>query len=1640
MKVTAAAVRLLCAQSLLVLVITCSYSVLAQTTVGIQPYGSYQGTIDQINLADLGIHIEIPIFQHRGRGDGMGVYARMVYDSGVTPLPTVTPGEGTWYGLAGWHLSYGTATPGSISVSNSPLGVKGNAGCEWAVTYSFIDTTGYNHIFTPQDAGPCGGPNSSVPKPWTGTLTSLDGTGYVLSANGATATVSTPSGLRYSATGIDSVNTPSLGVTVDANGNTGEPSPVAQYSSFNLTDDAGVAISIATNPANGPSQSLPFSQTVQYTDTTGKNQSVTINFAWYDTSYTCPGGTESYGHSGTVTENNYLVNSIVYPDGSSYQFDYGTSGALASITLPGGGTIQYQGTLGGEQTCTRGVGSGPTGPSNMTRITTDGQVSYARTITGTNSSGNPNTSTTQITTPNGGESISFVLATTQNVTINGDSMPLGQPLWLETAHSWSSQSGSTLKSRMRCYTAVSQSCTTTAITLPITLISNVTTLDNGLASKTVQYINATGMPTELDEYDYGASSPTRKTITAYASLGNNITSQPNSVTVTDGNGNPINKTTYGYDECSLSTSGVSGLTSISGSRGNRTSQHDWNNVSGATEDSHWKYDDAGQVVQSEEPNGISSSTCPTGTATTWTTYGHDGTDAYVTSITPPTSSSGVSLSTSTPHDLITGLLTSTTDPNGTTTKYSYDEMLRLHEIDIYDSSNGMVGKEVFNPTPTQFSDYRYQNSSVYQDTEILYDGYGRQSRVAIANGQSSNPWYLSDTCYNSMGQIGFQSYRYQGSITAANVCSGSGGDSYTSYDALGRPLTISHGDGTSIAHTYTGRAAQVTDENGVRRIIQVDGLGRITTACEISSNSSMPGSGSPTSCGTDFVGTGFTTGYSYDLTNHKTTVTEGAQTRVFQNDSLGRTILTQEPERGQTTYSYSYSTTNGLGLIVTRKRPTANQMNSSVLTTTTTQYDSLGRVVGISYTDGTPTRTFAYDQATAWGNSTLSLGASKGRLTFVWTTTPYQPAFGFFAYDAMGRISRMDQCLPSTGCDEGLYEPSVLYTYDWLGNVLSSSDGEGVTTSYVYTPANEVQSITRSPTDATHLGTLVSNVQNGPFGPLSYVLGNGITAANQYDNMGRNSTGWVCNNGSTSPGCGGGTLYAYGLTWTGTRITGVNDDSFVANHHEDYGYDEFNRLTSRSLDGGAPAYNVYDRYGNRWGEQGGFNQAFNAATNQVSGFSYDAAGNLLSDGVNTYSYDAEGNVIGESGTATQTFIYNALNQQVAATWGGSPSAEVVFDQYGKLASVWRPGDQSVIIGKNYWGDLPLTTYVPGTSGQTYFDHFDWLGTKRLSTTSTGTVYGSYTSLPFGDGWGNTSGNDDNTFDDFAQMWDNGITSHAQFREYSHAQGRWMQPDPYSGSYDFSNPQSLNRYSYVLNNPLSFIDPTGQECVWDDGSFDSADDKVTGSAEGCAGQGGTWVSPALFENAMLSNGQWTSSYGDWSSSANSGLQGWTAASGTAYGSQWAAGQEVDDALNYFYGSGAKPTIIYPQNDPFTLSFESSTGMQGILAGIKANCSATSGSVPVGTWEAFANTMIDGPYLKSADGSIVSGYYTPEAQLGAFNSTYSRSGGVVNITVTNPITLNSAALHMTAPLGIPNPTSGPFGTVNQELHITVADPCQ
>ena len=55
--------------------------------------------------------------------------------------------------------------------------------------------------------------------------------------------------------------------------------------------------------------------------------------------------------------------------------------------------------------------------------------------------------------------------------------------------------------------------------------------------------------------------------------------------------------------------------------------------------------------------------------------------------------------------------------------------------------------------------------------------------------------------------------------------------------------------------------------------------------------------------------------------------------------------------------------------------------------------------------------------------------------------------------------------------------------------------------------------------------------------------------------------------------------------------------------------------------------------------------------------------------------------------------------------------------------------------------------------------------------------------------------------------------HTWWRKYDNRAGRWTSADPYRGSMTIADPQSFNRFSYVQNDPVNFVDPTGLVRVW-----------------------------------------------------------------------------------------------------------------------------------------------------------------------------------------------------------------------------------
>jgi len=87
------------------------------------------------------------------------------------------------------------------------------------------------------------------------------------------------------------------------------------------------------------------------------------------------------------------------------------------------------------------------------------------------------------------------------------------------------------------------------------------------------------------------------------------------------------------------------------------------------------------------------------------------------------------------------------------------------------------------------------------------------------------------------------------------------------------------------------------------------------------------------------------------------------------------------------------------------------------------------------------------------------------------------------------------------------------------------------------------------------------------------------------------------------------------------------------------------------------------------------------------------------------------------------------------------------------------------------------------------------------------------SLPFGDAWYETGTADKWKFTGYERDSGAGETGldYANFRYYASGQGRFMSADLMSGQ--LLSPQSLNRYSYAVADPVNLVDQLGLDDMW-----------------------------------------------------------------------------------------------------------------------------------------------------------------------------------------------------------------------------------
>jgi len=226
--------------------------------------------------------------------------------------------------------------------------------------------------------------------------------------------------------------------------------------------------------------------------------------------------------------------------------------------------------------------------------------------------------------------------------------------------------------------------------------------------------------------------------------------------------------------------------------------------------------------------------------------------------------------------------------------------------------------------------------------------------------------------------------------------------------------------------------------------------------------------------------------------------------------------------------------------------------------------------------------------------------------------------------------------------------------------------------------------------------------------------------------------------------------------------------------------------------------------------------------------------------INTYLYDAEGRICAVYSTLSNTatgYVYDAAGNRVAKGSISTMSCDITTNGFTPTAGyvVGPSGEQLTEVDANnnwvhtnvYAGGKQIGTYdVQGL--HIYID--DPLGTRRVQVADiTKTVEAVYQSLPFGDGLTQIPVTaDDPTENHFTGKERDAESGNDYFlaRYYSSATGRFLSPDwsakvepvPYA---KLDNPQSLNLYGYMRNNPLGGVDQDGHCPSWMQGVCDAA---------------------------------------------------------------------------------------------------------------------------------------------------------------------------------------------------------------------------
>lgn len=545
----------------------------------------------------------------------------------------------------------------------------------------------------------------------------------------------------------------------------------------------------------------------------------------------------------------------------------------------------------------------------------------------------------------------------------------------------------------------------------------------------------------------------------------------------------------------------------------------------------------------------------------------------------------------------------------------------------------------------------------------------------------------------------------------------------------------------------------------------------------------------------------FTKSYTYDELNRLKTVEDAmSQYTNVEFNKLGNVTELYMHKSGQPEMTLTTKQYNEIGALDSKK--------DAVHESETYFYNGLGQMIGSKDRMGATTATQYDTQGRITSTRIERNGINQEIKTNIGsegilydTTETFLNGISAFkiktGMDTNKRVTSINQTANN-------YSSSLKLSYNPINQItkqFNESAGFTVNFQYKLNRLDKVQINGKNSTDDSDQANIkYSYYPNGQIDSISYPpLSDGsiLSSKYTYDTQGRIKT-LVNNKGGTSL-----SSYSYDYDFNGNIIE-IYENTPLGNRSSAYSYDKLNRLEVINRSDGSTVRYTYDLLGNRTTQEDTKSLIFSLEENANN---YDISNRLVDvakgDITTSFAYSADG------------LRYKKTNENETIQYHYNVNGQVIAETNGRN-----------VVEANYVRGDRLLVKNEATTGKSYYYLYNGHGDVVMMIDTNGGIVNQYQY----DEWGNLLVNQEtvqNSFKYAGEIYDeeSGLY-YLRARYYDPGMGRFINEDTYEG--DISNPLSMNLYTYVHNNPLIYIDPTGfSVCEYASYCNDARDKGVNG---------------------------------------------------------------------------------------------------------------------------------------------------------------------------------------------------------------------